>query len=96
MNGYSDKLKCEFGCILHARCEGIVLLDGEDLPQIYQCKRCLGYGENGMWLKGTLKNAKLLFEDEIHKINTELQELKMRIETLEDVTLKCGVSDMVH
>ena len=91
MNGYSDKLKCEFGCILHARCEGIVLLDGEDLPQIYQCKRCLGYGENGMWLKGTLKNAKLLFEDEIHKINTELQELKMRIETLEDVTLKCGV-----
>ena len=92
INGFSDKVKCEKGgCILHARCEGIVLLDGEDLPEIYQCKRCLGFGENEEWLRGTLKTAKLLFEDAIHEINTELRELKMKIETLEDVTLKCGV-----
>ena len=91
VNGFSDKVKCEFGCILHARCEGITLLDGESLPEIYQCKRCLGFGENEEWLRGTLKTGKLLFEDKIHEINTEWRELKMKIETLEDVTLKCGV-----
>ena len=76
---------------MHARCEGIVLLDGEDLPEIYECKSCLGFGKNDQWLRGTLKAAKKLFEDEIHEINTEMRQLKMKIETLEDVTLKCGV-----
>ena len=91
MNGYSDKTKCENGCILHARCEGIVLLDGEDLPESYECKRCLGFGNNDKWLRGTLKAGKLLFEDKIHEINTEMRQLTMEIETLEEETLKCGV-----
>ena len=91
MNGYSDKIECKNRCDLHARCEGVVLLDGEDLPDIFECKRCLGYGENVEWLGGTLKTAKLLLEDQIHDINTELRDVKMKIETLEDVTLKCGV-----
>ena len=66
INGFADTIECNNGCTLHHRCEGIVLLDGEELPSSYDCKKCLGFGINSVWLQGTLKSGKYLLEDEIH------------------------------
>ena len=92
INGFADTIECT-GCgyTLHIRCEGIVLLDGEELPSSYDCKKCLGFGINSVWLQGTFKSGKLLLEDKIHAINTELRNINMQIENLEEVESKCGV-----
>ena len=91
INGFADTIECNNGCTLHHRCEGIVLLDGEELPNSYDCKKCLGFGINSVWLQGTFKSGKLLLEDQIHSINTELRNINMKIENLEEVESKCGV-----
>ena len=69
---------------LHLRCEGAIVLDGEKLPSLYECKKCIGFGPNAVWLQESLQNAKLLLADNIHNINTELRKITMKIEKLEE------------
>ena len=78
-NGYDEKIKCENGCEYHVRCEGIALLDGEEIPISYLCKKCEGRGSSREWFKETLNNGALLFTDKINKINTQLTRLKIKI-----------------
>ena len=89
-NGYADTIQCTNGCTLHLRCEGAIVLDGEKLPSLYECKKCIGFGPNAVWLQESLQNAKLLLADNIHNINTELRKITMKIEKLEEDELKCG------
>ena len=85
-NGYADVIKCvdSCSCVFHVRCEGLILMDGEELPDDYKCKRCKFENSNREWLKATIQNGILAFTDEIQKLSVELTKLKMKIEVAEE------------
>ena len=83
-NGYAEIIKCVNSCVLHVRCEGLILMDGEEFPDDYQCKKCEFEESNKHWLKATVQNGILKFTDEIQKLSVELTKLKMAIEFAED------------
>ena len=83
-NGFADKVKCQYSCVVHARCEGIILLDGEELPETFTCKRCDFKEGNREWLQATIQNGLLTFTHEIQKLSVRLTQLKMQIEIVEE------------
>ena len=82
--GYAEKIECEKTCVIHLRCEGLIFLDGEELPENYTCKSCTSGNGNKEWLDLSIENGIQTFTHEIQKISVRLTQLKMKIEMIEE------------
>ena len=90
-NGFAEEIDCD-KCQkkYHVRCEGIMLLDEDEIPETYECKFCWLVDGNSSWLRKTLKNGVQMFTDRIQKLNVQKTQLKMHIEKLEEEDSHCG------
>ena len=62
-NDWDETFSCKNMCEIHVRCEGAVLMEeGDEMPENYECHRCKNGETNQKWLEETLtkRNDKLI------------------------------------
>jgi hypothetical protein len=80
---YDQTIKCCNGCILHVRCEGIIIYSLDDpLPENYKCIICKGGSE--FTIRQKLKEGEEEVDKDISDIKIEHQVLENKIKLLEN------------
>ena len=88
--GFDDKISCTCGAEYHIRCEEIMLIDDDQLPESYECKKCRFGDGNSEWLKETLNNGITIITRNNQQLSMNLTKIEMHIEKLEEVDSQCG------
>ena len=90
-NDWDESFDCENGCKIHIRCEGLTPIDENyQLPEKYMCNACVNKSGNKVWLHETLIKAQSNLTLKIRELSKNLNEVKMKIEDLEERDSNCG------
>ena len=85
-NDWDETFSCKNMCEIHVRCEGAVLMEeGDEMPENYECHRCKNGETNQNWLEETLtkRNDELL--KKFHELNVRITSVKAEIDHHENM-----------
>ena len=85
-NEWDAKFQCANRCNIHARCEGIVLIEeGQQVELGYECLRCRNKKENSQWLQDVLKDKNAELTAMQHDVIVRMTSVKSEIDHHEHI-----------